>query len=61
MRTQTRLEQLCEIHNQQGGTIHAFNQRYKTDFIAMSNTQWSDAIKVIKKALELKIPISFNI
>lgn len=36
----TRLQVLCEIHNQQGGTIHQFNQKYKFDLLSFSNFQF---------------------
>lgn len=36
----TRLIVLCLLHNQQGGTIHQFNEKYETDFINMNETVW---------------------
>ena len=33
----TRLEILCKMHNQTGGTIHQFNSQYETDFLLMSD------------------------
>lgn len=36
----TRLEVLCRMHKQQGGTIFQFNQMYGHDFISMSNWQF---------------------
>jgi len=29
----TTLQILCEIHSQQGGTIHQFNEKYGIDFL----------------------------
>lgn len=43
-RTKTKLEILCELHNQQGGTIHQFNAMYSKghpyDILALNNRSW---------------------
>lgn len=36
----TRLEFLCKLHKQNGGTIHQFNSQYNTDWLAFSNFQF---------------------
>ena len=36
----TRLEKLCQLHGQQGGTIHEFNRQYSVDFMAMSDNEY---------------------
>lgn len=33
----TRLEILCKLHNQQGGTIHDFNKTYGVDVLNLNN------------------------
>jgi hypothetical protein len=33
----TRLEILCELHGQQGGTIHQFDKQYGLDILGLSN------------------------
>ena len=33
----TRLEILCKLHNQQGGAIHQFNQKYGMDILTLNN------------------------
>lgn len=62
----TRLEILCAIHKQQGGTIHEFNKKYfgvynrdygqNEDFLSMSNRQFFKTIYMIelKKSHEQK-------
>ncbi len=36
----TRLELLCLLHNQQGGTIFQFNKLYGVDFITMTEIEF---------------------
>lgn len=38
--TKTRLEILCDLYGQNGGTIHQFNEQYKTDILAMNNLEF---------------------
>ena len=33
----TRLEILCKLHRQQGGTIFQFRDKYRLDFLAMTD------------------------
>lgn len=47
----TRLEILCELHEQQGGTIHQFNKMYGIDFISLDEIQWVN----IKAAIQSMI------
>jgi hypothetical protein len=42
----TRLDVLCKLHNQDGGTIHQFNSQYKTDWMAFSNFQFKCLIDI---------------
>lgn len=44
----TRLEVLCMIHKQQGGTIWDFNRRYNVDFIALSHNEFLMFVKNLK-------------
>lgn len=37
----TRLEKLCELHGQQGGTIWQFNWRYGFDFLEMTDREFA--------------------
>ena len=41
---QTRLELLCKVHNQQGGTIHQFNKQYNINFLFMSDKAFFEFI-----------------
>lgn len=50
----TRLQLLCKLHNQQGGTIHDFNRLYKTDFILMNEDKFNVLINVLAKQRKLK-------
>ena len=36
----TRLDVLCEVHGQQGGTIHDFNKQYESDLLSISNKEF---------------------
>jgi hypothetical protein len=47
MPTISRLEVLCKVHGQTGGTIHEFNREYKVDFLAMSMVEFINAIQYI--------------
>ena len=44
----TRLEILCKVHKQQGGTIFQFNDKYKVDFILMSEDSFYRYITAIE-------------
>lgn len=43
----TRLDILCELHNQQGGTIHEFNTMYNMDFLNMSEDAFYIFVQVL--------------
>lgn len=40
----SRLAVLCKLHGQTGGTIHQFNERYKIDFLDLSEDEFSEWI-----------------
>jgi len=44
----TRLEILCILHKQSGGTIHQFNSQYETDFLLMSDLMFEVFLLSIK-------------
>lgn len=41
----TRLETLCKVHDQQCGTIHQFNDLYKTDILNLTDIQFNQLIE----------------
>lgn len=41
----SRLADLCAVHNQQGGTIHQFNDIYKTDILNLTDSEFNQLIK----------------
>lgn len=41
----TKLEALCELHGQSGGTIHQFNKQYGIDFLLTTNFQFKLIIR----------------
>ena len=41
----TRLEILCLIHNQAGGTIHQFNNLYGVDLLSLSDAEFNNKIQ----------------
>ena len=49
----TRLAILCQLHRQQGGTIHQFNHQYDTDFLALSEAMFDVMILAIKLQKEV--------
>lgn len=42
-----RLQKLCELHNQQGGTIHQFNALYGVDFITASLDELHNRARIL--------------
>jgi hypothetical protein len=38
----TRLEVLCKLNNQQGGTIFQFNTEYGVNFLALTDSQFTE-------------------
>lgn len=48
----TRLEKLCELHDQSGGTIHEFNNRYGVDFLEMPDYVFDEYVIGIGEALD---------
>lgn len=56
-----KLEILCLLHNQQGGTIHQFNEQYGKDLLALSDIDFLKAIGIeVKRVNKLSINILFN-
>lgn len=45
----TRLEVLCRLHGNTGGTIHQYNRLYGVDFRAMSDAQWNAWLRTLEK------------
>jgi hypothetical protein len=46
---ETRLDRLCNIHKQQGGTIHQFNRQYGTDFLALTDEEFdAKTLEILK-------------
>lgn len=44
----TRLEILCKLHKQQGGTIHDFNRAYNIDFLSLDKDEFKLVLRYIK-------------
>lgn len=42
-----RLEMLCVLNNQQGGTIHEFNNGFGCDFLSLTESEFKRTIQSI--------------
>lgn len=52
MFVKTRLEILCDLHGQQGGTIFEFNRLYGVDFITMDEDEFIDYVVALRDNTE---------
>lgn len=45
----TRVEKLCAVHGQQGGTIHQFNRKFRVNLLDLSEERFEYLLKFMTK------------